>query len=913
MSKPVTFLFLGLFFLLVVAFFSRGVAVADTPLRINEIRLDQPESDIDEYFELFGDAEATLDNLTYIVIGDGGGTSGSGVIENVTALTGQSLDSAGFFVAAEDTFSLGTADMVTTLNFENSDNVTHLLVTGFSGSSGQDLDTDDDGVLDAEPWTSVVDKIGIIKEENPPSGTEWHYGPPTVGPDGSYAPGHVYYCPEGLGWQIGAFDPDGGDDTPGAANSCVVPPDPGLCGEAATKIHEIQGDGDASPLVGQTVTVEALVHGDFQSSDQLGGFLVQEEEADADTDPMTSEGLYIADSGFGIDVQPGDIVRVQGAVQEFYDRTELSNITSVTVCSSIGDGEVLVIPLCAITLPVASLDVWEYCEGMAVGIFQKMVLTDNYNLGRYGELSMSAEGRLFTPTNIVPPGDAANAQQEENDLSRILLDDGSNVQNPEPPPYFMPDGTLRLGYTVDLLSGALDYAFGSYRLQGAAIPLISDNGRPAPPDMGDLLTVAGFNVLNYFTTLADEGPVCGPSGDMDCRGADDAAEFERQRTKIIAALSQMDADVVGLLEIENNNKEAVEDLVGGLNEALGADTYAYIDTGTIGTDAIKVALIYKPAAVQPIGDYAVLDSSVDPNFIDTKNRPVLAQSFQEQGTGEIFTVAVNHLKSKGSACDDVGDPDTGDGQGNCNQTRVKAAAAEAAWLAGDPTGVGGPDVLIIGDMNSYALEDPITTLKATGYTDLVARYAGPHPYSYVFFGQAGYLDHSLASSSLLSKVRKTAVWHINADEPSALDYNDYNQESLYQPDAYRASDHDPVIIGLDLGQYQVYMPVIGALQQGEVLDVSGHVRLDSVEGPGLTGALIYMAVAVYPGQVVAVTDADGFYRAPLLDTQGHQETIRLWVEAEGYTFQPPEYDWIYYGLGSVVTHDFVATEESREE
>ena len=135
-------------------------------------------------------------------------------------------------------------------------------------------------------------------------------------------------------------------------------------------------------------------------------------------------------------------------------------------------------------------------------------------------------------------------------------------------------------------------------------------------------------------------------------------EFERQRAKIFAALAAMDADVVGLIEIENNI-EAIPDLVDGLNAVVGAGTYAYVDTGVIGTDEIKVAFIYKTATASLVGDYAVLDSSVDPTFIDTKNRPSLAQTFMDKATGGVFTVVVNHLKSKGSACDDIGDPDTG--------------------------------------------------------------------------------------------------------------------------------------------------------------------------------------------------------------------------------------------------------------
>jgi len=318
--------------------------------------------------------------------------------------------------------------------------------------------------------------------------------------------------------------------------------------------------------------------------------------------------------------------------------------------------------------------------------------------------------------------------------------------------------------------------------------------------------VATFNVLNYFTTIDDSGSICGPDENMGCRGADSPEEFERQRTKIIAAIAEIDADVVGLMEIENYKAGGVDvplaNLVNGVNAVVGAGTYAAVETGPVGDDAIKVAFIYKSATVSLNGAFAVLDSSVDPTFNDDKNRPALAQTFTENMTGESVTVAVNHLKSKGSNCDDLGDPDLGDGAGNCNLTRTSAAVALVNWLAADATGTGEDDVLVIGDLNSYDKEDPIDALIAGGYSDLVAEFGGEFAYSYVFSGEWGYLDYAMANESLRPWITETTVWHINADEPDILDYNlDFKkppQQALYEPNAYRASDHDPVIIGLDL-------------------------------------------------------------------------------------------------------------------
>ncbi|HET6565835.1 MAG TPA: ExeM/NucH family extracellular endonuclease, partial [Xanthomonadales bacterium] len=368
------------------------------------------------------------------------------------------------------------------------------------------------------------------------------------------------------------------------------------------------------------------------------------------------------------------------------------------------------------------------------------------------------------------------------------------------------------GDTLDGVAGVMDYAFGLYRIQPTqGATHTSVNVRTVAPDpVGGSLKVAAFNVLNYFTTL-DYPPgdpldnKCGPAANQECRGADanQPNEFTRQRDKIIAALLAIDADIVGLLEIENHPGDVpAADLADGLNDVLGAGTYAHLPTGAIGTDAIRVAIIYKPANATPVGSFAVLDSSVDARFDDSLNRPALAQTFKDNATSGGFTVAVNHLKSKGSDCNAVGDPDLGDGAGNCNVTRDMAAAALVDWLASDPTGSGDADAMIIGDLNSYDMEDPIDTLKAGGYADLADSFIGNSAYSYVFDGRTGYLDYAMANSSLFGQVTGTTIWHNNADEPDLIDYDtsfkQAAQDAIYAPDAYRASDHDPVIVGLSL-------------------------------------------------------------------------------------------------------------------
>jgi predicted extracellular nuclease len=261
---------------------------------------------------------------------------------------------------------------------------------------------------------------------------------------------------------------------------------------------------------------------------------------------------------------------------------------------------------------------------------------------------------------------------------------------------------------------------------------------------------------------------------------------------------QSGADILGLTELENNADASLTALVHALNARAGAGAYAYIDTGIIHDDVIKAGLIYRTASVSPVGSFVLLDRSVDSRFNDDRNRPSLAQAFAVNATGARFSVVVNHLKSKGSSCDSDGDPNLGDGQGNCNLTRTGAAAALADWVATDPTGSGDDDYLVIGDMNAYFLEDPIETFRNGGLIDLLAGQADP--YSFVFDSKSGAYDYAFVTPSLAPQVAGAGEWHINGDEAPLLDYNlDFGRDpALFDATTpYRSSDHDPVIIGLD--------------------------------------------------------------------------------------------------------------------
>ena len=768
--------------------------------KINEFVINHTGTDTNEYIEILGDPNTDYSAFTLLEI-EGDGTI-AGVIDGV--------------------FSVGTTggDGFWTTPFLNNElengTLTFLLVENFSGSQDDDLDTDNDGVLDSTPWDRIVDDVAV----NDGGTLDLTYASTVLNTGfdgGGFTVGGASRIPNGMDtnavgdWVRNDFDgyglpgftgtPQIGEavNTPDAVNEVITF---GACGDPATLIHTIQGSGLISPEAGNMHTIEAVVVATFQGPDQIGGYFVQEEDTDVDADPLTSEGLRIFDNANTPNV--GDVVRVQGTVVEYFELTEINSVINFAVCSS---GAA---PTAAtVSLPLVSIDDFEAFEGMLVTFPQALYIAEYFNFDRFGEIVLTSE-RHLTPTAEFEPGPAAVQAAQDFLLDKITLDDGRSNQNPDPAIH--PDGNIfdltnlfRGGDTVQNVTGVMDYVFSLYRIQPTqGADYTSLNPRTAlPDDVGGSLKVASFNVFNYFTTIDTGAFICGPAGDQACRGADDASEFTRQRDKIIAALTAIDADVVGLTEIENYPGDIpTADLVSGLNTVMGADTFDYIATGAIGSDAIRVALIFKPATVSPVGSFAILDSSVDPRFDDVKNRPSLAQTFMDNATGGVFTVAVNHLKSKGSPCDDVGDPDTGDGSENCNLTRTAAAEALVDWLASDPTASGDEDFLIIGDLNSYDKEDPIDTITAGGYTDLIYNFLGEDAYSYVFDGQIGYLDHALANPGLMDQVTGATVWHINADEPDLIDYDTTfkgpNQDAIYAPDAYRSSDHDPVIIGLDL-------------------------------------------------------------------------------------------------------------------
>ena len=590
------------------------------------------------------------------------------------------------------------------------------------------------------------------------------------------------------------------------------------CGATYTKINEIQGSGLTSPLDGSEVTVEAVVSAVFPD---LGGVFLQSLPADDDADATTSEGIFV----YGISASPGDQLHLIGTVAEYAGSygamagmTQLSSVKNVETCTttSTPTPTQIVLPLPSGANPD---DYLERYEGMYVYFNQTLTVQQNYFQGRFGQVTLGSDGRIFTPTNGMGGDYTANIRR------MIILDDGNSAQNPDPISYYASDGALRAGDTLPYLEGILDqgrinsarsytpadWVFPDvyYRIHPVAAPVFSQaNPRPSAPANQAQLKLASFNVLNYFTTL-DQTPYPSESpydSGTRPRGADSTTEFTRQEDKLIAAFYDLDADIIGLVEIESwDGANAVGAFTTALNNSFGAGTYNYIADPATGTggDVIQQAIVYKPGSVTPIG--SALSTNASP--FDSYRYPI-AQLFEDNTSGERFWVIVNHFKSKNcSGSPTGGDLDPGGGVGCYNATRVAMSNALLTWINNTLVPID-PDVIITGDLNSYGGEDPITTLTSAGMIDQVAdKVEEAERYTYVYDGMAGYLEHAVTSASMQDKVYDITFWHINIDEPSVIDYNtEYKSVDLYQAHPYRSSDHDPIVIYLSFNTY--YFPII---------------------------------------------------------------------------------------------------------
>jgi predicted extracellular nuclease len=581
---------------------------------------------------------------------------------------------------------------------------------------------------------------------------------------------------------------------------------------AQTPIHKIQGSGSTSPMIGEKVVVRGIVNGNYSGKDRLNGFFLQ--ELHPDEDETTSEGLFIYDPSGKFQGKVGDYVEVSGTVAELKSAksslTQLKDLSSVLVL----DEKVKMPAPLLLTLPVENS---ERFEGMYVKIQGPLLVTELYNLGRFGQITLSVDGpsnaegtdaRFDQFTQFNAPDKAAyEAYLSEIEKRKLILDDGSGGRNPG----FLPFGreghgfdyfhAVRGGDYTKSLTGIWDDRFDAYRIQPTEKvyfkPKNKRNSKPAKIPKKTDLVVAGFNVLNYFNGDGKGG------GFPTERGAHTAEELERQQAKTINVILASGADVVSLMEIENDGfgeYSAIQTLAAALTAASnGKRNFVACENPDRGTDVIASAILYDSKKVRPVGELVTMPDGYGYASFDSARRKPLIQTFQVLKNDEVFTLVGLHLKSKGVQSVGEGNEDKGDGQGRNNLLRIQQAEDLTNWLNTRPTGTEDLDYLLIGDFNAYAMEDPMTYFKNHGYLSLFA----PTSYSYVYDGFWGALDHALASPSLMHQVTRSYKWHINADEAPVLDYNTEFKtaeqvQNYFAPTPFRSSDHDPILIGLRL-------------------------------------------------------------------------------------------------------------------
>jgi len=626
-----------------------------------------------------------------------------------------------------------------------------------------------------------------------------------------------------------AADFTAGAPTPQGSGTGEDPQDP-----TVVPIAEIQGTGAASPLVNRIVTTEGVVTAAYPTGG-YGGYAIQT-AGTGGAPGAASHAIFVYSAATVGSVEIGAHVRVTGAVSEFRGLTEITVVA--------GGLEVLTEPAAPVT-PVASA--WpasdaerEPLESMLVVPQGPFTVSDTYPTNQYGEVGLAAGTTVVVqPTEAGPPGSPEAAAAAADAAARgVVLADGSSYDllrqenRGLTPAYLSLDDPVRVGAPVTFTGDPLvvDYRNNLWLLN--PVGNLLDNSAPvpatfastrtvAPGPVGGDLTVATFNVLNYFTTLGADTPGCVSyddragdpvtvRGGCDPRGAWDPDDLVRQQDKIVAAINGLDADVVGLLEIENSlvvdgvPDEALATLVAALNTEAGAGTWAYVPSSTElpapeAMDVITNAIIYRPAAVTRSGQARALGTASAEDQAFGNAREPIAQEFVPVAGGEPFLVVVNHFKSKGSAGPWPGDTDQGDGQGAGNVSRTMQAEALRDWVAS----IASPDeaVLLTGDFNSYTHEDPLAVLYDAGYADAVSQLA-PGQYSYSFDGLAGSLDHVLLNGPALDRVTGADIWGINAEESVALEYSRFNYHGtlFYADDQYRSSDHDPVLVGLEKGR-----------------------------------------------------------------------------------------------------------------
>ncbi len=561
------------------------------------------------------------------------------------------------------------------------------------------------------------------------------------------------------------------------------------CGSPATAISQVQGHQARSPLAGEEVTVEGVITLDSRHQGGFRGFYLQQADGETDNNPATSEGLFVYTNR--TTAKAGDRVRVSGRVKEFHGLTELADIRQLLDC-----GKARLPEPVTVRLPWPGNHPPEHLENMRVAVAGSLTVIDNYQLARYGELTLASAPQSI-PTDILDPGPEAIQLRQHQQKHRLLLDDNQGERNPDPTPWPTPalsaNNTVRAGDTVSALDGVLDFRFDAWRLQPITAPRFhKDNRRPEAPERAPQtsLRLVTLNLENYFNGDGQGNGFPTP------RGAETSAQFAEQTRRLVTALTLPDPDIIAVTELENDGYGDHSALVT-LAKALGTHWRYVISDEDAGNDAIQTGLLYRADRVKPVGTAKRLTAGP---FKRLGRRP-LTQVFQPLKQGGSVRIIVPHLKSKACRGASNSDRDQGDGQGCYNHRRTAAANALVRWASELPQPGGLAGTLITGDLNSYTREEPLQVFYQAGYTSMVHHFhpctatGCPH-HTYRYRGRHGSLDYALASPALAPRVTGAWSWAVNADEPRALSYRNADQTPEDSP--WRSSDHNPVITDLAL-------------------------------------------------------------------------------------------------------------------
>ncbi|PJK13917.1 nuclease [Lysobacteraceae bacterium NML07-0707] len=526
-------------------------------------------------------------------------------------------------------------------------------------------------------------------------------------------------------------------------------------------IGQLQGTGSTSPLQGRQVQVTGVITARIKTED---GWMFSLQDA-GDGDENTSDAVFLLGAPDTLTV--GASLAVSGTVMEL-DTKNNSRITALQVAA--------VTPVAARNLPDVQVIQqapkheadWEKLEAMRVRISVPLTLTGSQHAARFGRWQAAFGGRLWAPTELALPGTAANQLAAENRARSLWLADaeGRSAMRREIP---------RLGSQLHDAEGIIDERFGRHHLQLTQALNIQPQPAPPVPARQGRLRIAAFNLENLFNGDGQGGGFPTP------RGAQNHKRYQQQLARHIAALAALDADIIALMELENDGQDALaaeSQLLAALNARHGGDWRAVTVAANANQDAIRNGLIYRSSQVQLLEPPKVLDRGPFAHF----SRPAIAARFRS-GASAPFVVIANHLKSKGCRNARAADANQRDGQSCWNATRLESVRQLDGWVQSHYSG---QPVVMLGDFNTYAMEDPPRWLRAHGWQDAFAALGVQQPYSYVYEGQAGRLDHAFVNRRMQAWLTAAHEWHINADEA----------EGLRTPDTspLRSSDHDPLLL-----------------------------------------------------------------------------------------------------------------------